>query len=69
MTHERRPGGRPRIYQHQRWHVHTMLSAEVVAAIDAIAPGNRSAFIEAWLRQHPQVAERLTQQTEQPNDR
>ena len=62
MTEERPPRGRPRIYRKTRWKVTMMLSAEVVAAIDTIAHGNRSAFIDEWLRIHPQVAEHLAQQ-------
>lgn len=66
MTSSRPPRkrGRPKYYQHQRVDTHMALSSEVVAALDEIAPGRRSAFVDEWLRQHPQVEERLAKPEE-----
>ena len=62
MTNDQPPRGRPPARQNPYQGIHVLLSDEVVAALNAISPGNRSAFIEAWLRTHPQVAEHLVQQ-------
>ena len=40
-------------------HIDLTLSAEVVSVLRKMPAGQRSKFVDDWLRQHPQIAEQL----------
>ena len=57
----KRGPGRPPQGSAHRVHMDLTLSAEVVKLLREMPAGMRSKFVDDWLRQHPQIAERLAQ--------